>query len=1467
MATDKEARIRFRAETDEFQQALKASNQELSSLRSEMKLNEAQFQNSGDKTEYLKSKQEILGQQLQATRDKEDALNSELEIAREIYGENSTEAANLERQLNYVKAQEESLQAQMSSVNSEIDANDNAYRNLQTTITEQETALAALKEEYAAAVLQYGENSDEAGALAMRIEELSGDLNENKELYNEVRNAANDYDVSMGEVEEGSRSLSDTLMDLWAGSEIAGKIGDITSKAYELAEAFDEASAIIVEGTGASGDVLAELQTATVNAFGSMKDADADLSDVAGVVAELNTRLGVTGPVVESLAGDVLKFSQHTGTDAVKSVDSLVNVSKRWNLEASDMGSLMDDLTTANQACELSVDEMTGYLTTNSVQFQALGYSVEDALALMISFSDGGANTSSVMMGMKQAVANLSDATDDVPGAFQLAIDTIASCDDVSEALSATVGDTGKTVQDVFGKRAAQEIAACVQNGNFDIGRFSAALRDNQGVMGETAENATTMGDEMSRATNNVAVIFDRTMAPAITATVHGMADLVQGFSDLPPETQKVVVGIMAGVAAMKAWKVIADTKIGKTLALDVSGLRTEVLKNTVATTGLTGAELARAAATNAATVATNAANMALKALGKAAPIIAITALVAGVSIIADAFGKAAEEADKQREHEEKLAQASDGLRDASIGLGAEIKNVGDALEGEADAIELVDVDALADKHIELANSITEMKSAAMTSVAQLSDYASVIDELGGRSDLSAEEAARLELALAGVNESCGTNYELVRDSGGAYQIMADGAIVAKDAILQVVEAQKYQVQQEALLKEMSATYSQLREDNEKLAQAQRAVTDAQAAYDAKLAENGGQRYYYNQMTGEYVDLLASEAATLDAARGSYAEIEGQLGTTQSAYNKLTEETTLNQMAMAQGASAFLQAAASSDTFKQNVLACDVDLVNFTQSLESMGFTSEQVSSMSAEQVQTLALAWNSGSMSMVEACNQAGIAIPDAMAAADGGFSAHAQGIIDKATQTSGITAEQFSQLASQLGASGEGAMIALASGINANAAKGPDAARIVKQAIVLELCKGDVERAAQMLGGDIDAGLAAGISGTAEMPAEAAGIMSQATIDAAKDAFESHSPSEVMRRLGDDVDAGLANGINESEPQPTSAMSTTAEKIREAIASLPSDMTATGDGSGAGLASGISGRTGDVRNAGAGVKNAAQNGIASLPGDMTATGDSSGSGLASGINSRMNDVRGAGANVKNAANSGVSGTAALLGGEGSSASSSFASGVMSARGSAESNAFAMADAAANMKRDVGSSWQWGSDLGQGFANGISGMIDRVKSGAVSMANAIRSVLHFSVPDEGPLADADEYGPDFAELLASGIERGAPSAKRAAMGLARDIKSALDIGQNTLEPSAKAVVDLNYVNRGIEAALSASTLLGPQAQIDELEQLGAKLDGVRRSIERLDGGLGRKIAENAPDGYPGDRAFRREMRRAGWKP
>lgn len=41
-------------------------------------------------------------------------------------------------------------------------------------------------------------------------------------------------------------------------------------------------------------------------------------------------------------------------------------------------------------------------------------------------------------------------------------------------------------------------------------------------------------------------------------------------------------------------------------------------------------------------------------------------------------------------------------------------------------------------------------------------------------------------------------------------------------------------------------------------------------------------------------------------------------------------------------------------------------------------------------------------------------------------------------------------------------------------------------------------------------------------------------------------------------------------------------------------------------------------------------------------------------------------------------------------------------------------------------------------------------------------------------------------------------------------------------------------------------------------------LQSILVAIERLDAGLGDKIADNAPDTYPGDRAFRAALRKAG---
>ena len=70
------------------------------------------------------------------------------------------------------------------------------------------------------------------------------------------------------------------------------------------------------------------------------------------------------------------------------------------------------------------------------------------------------------------------------------------------------------------------------------------------------------------------------------------------------------------------------------------------------------------------------------------------------------------------------------------------------------------------------------------------------------------------------------------------------------------------------------------------------------------------------------------------------------------------------------------------------------------------------------------------------------------------------------------------------------------------------------------------------------------------------------------------------------------------------------------------------------------------------------------------------------------------------------------------------------------------------------GQAFQWGKDFIQGLINGISSMIQSVINTVSGLADRICSFLHFSAPDEGPLADYETWMPDFMKGLAGGIEK-----------------------------------------------------------------------------------------------------------------
>ena len=91
-------------------------------------------------------------------------------------------------------------------------------------------------------------------------------------------------------------------------------------------------------------------------------------------------------------------------------------------------------------------------------------------------------------------------------------------------------------------------------------------------------------------------------------------------------------------------------------------------------------------------------------------------------------------------------------------------------------------------------------------------------------------------------------------------------------------------------------------------------------------------------------------------------------------------------------------------------------------------------------------------------------------------------------------------------------------------------------------------------------------------------------------------------------------------------------------------------------------------------------------------------------------------------------------------------------------------------IKNLASSAFSWGADIINGIVNGIKSCIGKVKDAVCSVADTIKSFLHFSVPDEGPLTEYESWMPDFMSGLAKGIEKSKGMVKDAVSGLAADM-------------------------------------------------------------------------------------------------
>ena len=729
--------------------------------------------------------------------------------------------------------------------------------------------------------------------------------------------------------------------------------------------------------------------------------------------------------------------------------------------------------------------------------------------------------------------------------------------------------------------------------------------------------------------------------------------------------------------------------------------------------------------AVKAQSVAMQAGAVAAAVLKTALLTIAPMVIIAGITMLVDAISKA-------EEHTKTYKEATDGLTSATE-MGVSAANAGaDALSayGESAATSKADIDGMLESQAQLAGTIRDTNMSASAQTAQLQVAYSTIQQYANHSDLTTEAQGRLRTAVETVNNLCGTQIS-VTDAANGKLAEENGAIQDVNASLgEYVQKKLEQIKIDAQQQNLSALYQQQATDITALAQAQKAYNDKQAERDQFILN-------YIDTCGPYVE--NAEAMAEKAWEGQLAmseegkavkEAQGALDAVNTSIDNVSASLGAS-VAVAEGASASVQNLAASNTIvSTSIQALGGDLGQFTTDLGNAGVSVETFKSLNDDQLMQLATSWDGTTQSIVTALSDMGIKMNDqglnaatslANGMASGAVSVDASTAILKAAASG-----DWSDVSSKMREAGITLPESVANGITENGFVASDATGQMLSAVALKLTGGDVKEAANLLGHDIDAGLAQGIqNGT--LSEEQSTLLGQDVIDKAKTALDSHSPSQKFYQIGSDVDAGLSDGIGGNTSGPLSAIWSLGQSLVDNVSNLPSLLTGTGSRSSSGMGNGL------AQNAGY-------------------------------VSSRASELA---RNVSNA----VSGTPSSMGSAGSDASSRFASGIGANVWYVASSAARAASAAAGM-RNVGDMYGSGSHLASNFASGIRSGIGWVASAARAIANRAASILHFSTPDEGPWSGSERggvtSGMHLAQNFAEGMYRGASDVSGAATYLAR---------------------------------------------------------------------------------------------------
>ena len=300
---------------------------------------------------------------------------------------------------------------------------------------------------------------------------------------------------------------------------------------FKIGDTFDEAFDAIRVGTGATGEVLEGLQEDFKEVF---KSVPTDAATAGNAIADLNTRLGISGEPLQDLATQFLELSRLTGTDLQQNIAGLTRVFGDWEIPVEQSAEALDQVFLAAQSSGIGLDQ----LQTSVVQFGAplrnLGFGFEESLALLSQFDKAGVNTSTVFGGLRQGIGNLAKEGEAVPETFRRVVSEIEALGPGTEATAAAI--------ELFGQRAGPDLADAIAGGKFATEEILEAITEGGDTILGAAEDTESFGEKWQKLVNTTLVALE----PAATAVFEAVGSAVESLTPFIETAAEKFAGLVA---------------------------------------------------------------------------------------------------------------------------------------------------------------------------------------------------------------------------------------------------------------------------------------------------------------------------------------------------------------------------------------------------------------------------------------------------------------------------------------------------------------------------------------------------------------------------------------------------------------------------------------------------------------------------------------------------------------------------------------------------------------------------------------------------------------------------------------------------------------------------------------------------------------------------------------------------------